>query len=99
MSALFDQAGLRRWNMPTHHELRLFAEALVDHLPGYGLASEHEHSVSVLIASERFRGPDGTWNTWIDFDRFTDLAVSGSPISALDYTLPTPVWASYDSAN
>jgi len=99
LSALFEEAGLKKWNMPTHHELRFFAQALVELLPGYGLASEHEHSVSVLIASDRFKDSTGAWRTWIDFDRFTELWASGKPVNALDYTLPTPPWALYDSAN
>jgi len=95
LAGIFPKTGLTTRNMPTHLEVRSFAEALVARLPGYGLACEHEHSVSVLLASERFRS-QGDWRTWIDFERFADLWQT-EQLSALDYTAPTPEWALYGS--
>lgn len=62
---------------------------------GYELASEHAHSNIVLIASNAFK-VNGQWQTWIDYDKFTQLANSGEPFGALDYCAPTPEWAVYD---
>ena len=64
---------------------------------GYELASEHAHSNIVLIAHNSFKmGPEGQWHTWIDYDKFTELANSGAPFGSLDYCKPTPPWAVYD---
>ena len=50
--------------------------------------------MSVLLARcDQLKAPDGKWNTWIDYDRFHDLAKSGEPFSAMDYLAPTPDWA------
>ena len=41
----------------------------------YGLACEHAHSCCILLArSSKFKGADGRWNTWIDYDRRARLA-------------------------
>lgn len=43
----------------------------------YGLACEHSHSCCILLArTDRFKR-DGQWHTWIDYDRFQELAASG----------------------
>ncbi|CAJ1370622.1 unnamed protein product, partial [Effrenium voratum] len=91
MAGLFRKNGLGTMNMPTHMEVREFASAVVKELPGYSLACEHEHSNSVLIASDRFRGSHG-WRTWIDFEGFADSWDSAA-VTALDYTAATPSWA------
>ena len=39
------------------------------------------------------QGPDGTWDTWIDYDRFHALAASGEPFAVEDYKAPCPPWA------
>uniref|UniRef100_A0A0G4F9H8 Radical SAM core domain-containing protein n=1 Tax=Chromera velia CCMP2878 TaxID=1169474 RepID=A0A0G4F9H8_9ALVE len=90
---------------------------------GYGLACEHAHSNSCLIASNRFlvsattqeeqgAAPDESipkstsqsfpsspmqWHTWIDFDRFADVAGEGCEalqrLDAQAYAVQTPDWA------
>lgn len=96
LAGIFEQSGLNKMNMPTHQEVREFAEAVVALLPGYGLACEHEHSVSVLVASNDFL-IDGRWNTWIDFEEFADIW-ERQHVTASDYLAPTPEWALYGSA-
>ena len=53
----------------------------------------------MLIAHRSFN-VGGRWHTWIDFDRFIELAhahqTQGTPFSSHDYMLPTPEWAVYD---
>merc|ERR1712146_459719 len=63
----------------------------------YELASEHAHSNIVLIARTTFK-VGGVWHTWIDYDRFAQLAKSGEPFGGLDYCAPTPQWAVYDES-
>jgi len=96
LAPIFQNSGLTTHNMPTHAEVKQFAEALVAHLPGYGLACEHEHSVSVLLASTRFREGHDCWKTWIDFERFADIW-DKEAVTALDYAVTTPTWALYGS--
>lgn len=89
-------------NVPWHHEVKTFCEALSAKLgdvsPGvsYGLAVEHAHSCFVLLAKSTFR-IDGAWHTHIDYDKFQRLVanfyVTGTPFSAMDYTARTPDWA------
>ena len=81
-------------NVPWHQEVINFVNALVDLLPDYALASEHEHSNSLLIANKKFC-VDGQWNTWIDYERFHELIATGKPFTSADYTAPTPEWAVY----
>lgn len=40
-------------NVPWHEEVINFTNKLVDLLPNYALASEHEHSNCVLIAHKK----------------------------------------------
>ena len=61
----------------------------------YELASEHAHSNIVLIAHTNFKVA-GKWHTWIDYDKFTELATSGKEFGAMDYCAPTPEWGVYD---
>ncbi|CAE7400154.1 TYW1 [Symbiodinium natans] len=91
MAGLFAKSGLGTMNMPTHLEVKQFAEALSAELPGYSLCCEHEHSNSALVASERFHDGEG-WRTWIDFEHFADSWESAE-LTAQDYTSPTPDWA------
>jgi len=95
LAPLFKENGLSTINMPTHQEVREWAEQLVAVLPEYSLACEHQHSVSVLLASRRFY-IDGAWRTWIDFERFADLWDT-EHLSASEYVVPTPSWALYGS--
>ena len=82
-------------------------------LPEYGLACEHQHSCSVLLArvdlfadTDPATGKVVQWNTWIDYDKFHELAkrhskamtenpsdASKYAFTVRDYTAPTPVWA------
>ena len=79
-----------------------------DVVPEYGLACEHQHSCSVLLARvDEFADTDPVtgqvvqWNTWIDYDKFHELAKRqakdpdspSSSFSVRDYTAPTPPWA------
>ena len=59
----------------------------------YGLACEHEHSLSILLArKDRFLKGD-KWHTWIDYDKFQSLCRSGKTFGAEDYMVETPSWA------
>ncbi|XP_061683404.1 S-adenosyl-L-methionine-dependent tRNA 4-demethylwyosine synthase TYW1 isoform X2 [Syngnathoides biaculeatus] len=91
-------SNLTMANVPWHREVVDFTQQLLDMLPDYEIACEHEHSNCLLIAHSKFK-VDGEWRTWIDYERFQDLArahlESGGrkAFSALDYTAPTPHWA------
>lgn len=94
--------------VPTHSEVRVFAELLRDALAAgpsaegdYGLACEHRHSNAVLLAKKRDWCPDGLqWRTWIDFEAFHDSAGPGCEEEGaeLRWSAPTPSWALWDSA-
>jgi len=80
-------------NVPFHEEVVRFSQAICSLLGGdYELACEHEHSCCVLIAHKSFK-VDGTWHTWIDYQKFHDLIQSGKEFNALDYMEATPSWA------
>ncbi|KAL7547900.1 hypothetical protein ACHAWF_011176 [Thalassiosira exigua] len=76
-----------------------------DPLPEYDLACEHKHSCSVLLARvDQFAVPDPEnpskrkWRTWIDYDKFQELASKHSQDPAFkfgveDYVADTPAWA------
>merc|ERR1719333_2059656 len=69
-------SSLKLENVPWHEEVKSFAEAMLSHeglAADYELACEHQHSCIVLIANRRFK-VDGRWHTWIDYDRFHELA-------------------------
>jgi len=61
----------------------------------YGIACEHEHSLCTLIANKNKFFINGKWHTWIDYNKFNELALSGSNFSSVDYMLETPTWAVY----
>ena len=74
----------------------LAARIAKDHpsCPKYEVACAHKHSVSTLLARcDQLKAPDGTWNTWIDYDRFHALAASEKPFTVEDYAAPCPSWA------
>eukprot|EP00929_Paragymnodinium_shiwhaense_P056998 TRINITY_DN28524_c0_g1_i1.p2 TRINITY_DN28524_c0_g1~~TRINITY_DN28524_c0_g1_i1.p2 ORF type:complete len:164 (+),score=29.75 TRINITY_DN28524_c0_g1_i1:407-898(+) len=96
LAPIFDKVGLTMMNMPTHKEVKEFAEAVAELLPGYSLACEHEHSNGVLLAANRFR-TNGSWRTWIDFEHFADHWTDES-LCAEQYAAATPDWALYGSA-
>ncbi|KAM9733441.1 LOW QUALITY PROTEIN: S-adenosyl-L-methionine-dependent tRNA 4-demethylwyosine synthase TYW1 [Menidia menidia] len=93
-------SSLTMANVPWHQEVVAFVQQLAAMLPQYEIACEHEHSNCLLIAHTKFK-LDGEWWTWIDYDRFQDLAGAqqaggggGQPgFSALDYAAKTPAWA------
>lgn len=85
-------SSLTMANVPWHEEVIDFVNQLVDLLPGYEIASEHEHSNCLLLANTKFK-IDGQWHTWIDYEKFHELVESGEPFEALDYVAPTPHWA------
>jgi len=69
-------------NVPFHEEVVRFTQMLVDEanrLIGddrYAIACEHEHSCCVLIADKRKFLVNGEWYTWINYDKFIDLATA-----------------------
>jgi tRNA wybutosine-synthesizing protein 1 len=95
-----DKDALTMKNVPWHEEVVKFSQALTNTLGKrgigqYALACEHKHSCSILIAKEKFK-VDGIWHTWIDYDKFADLALSGRKDFRVDeYWAPTPSWAVY----
>ena len=71
-------------------------------MPEYGLACEHKHSCSVLLARvDQFACDEGgvrKWRTWIDYDKFNQLVMRNSEdpsftFSVKDYVADTPDWA------
>ncbi|XP_068945250.1 S-adenosyl-L-methionine-dependent tRNA 4-demethylwyosine synthase TYW1-like [Petaurus breviceps papuanus] len=91
-------SSLTMANVPWHEEVIRFVEDLVDLLPSYEIACEHEHSNCLLIAHTKFK-IDGEWWTWIDYDRFQDLfqeyetSHGSKTFSTKDYLAKTPHWA------
>jgi tRNA wybutosine-synthesizing protein 1 len=76
-------------------------------VPEYDLACEHKHSCSVLLArvdqftetsSSLLPNAPRQWRTWIDYDKFQELATKQAndpafSFSVQDYTALTPSWA------
>ncbi|GAB2267342.1 S-adenosyl-L-methionine-dependent tRNA 4-demethylwyosine synthase [Dionaea muscipula] len=83
-------------NVPWHSEVKSFSEVLASKSEGqYEVACEHVHSCCVLLAKvDKFK-VDGRWFTWIDYEKFHDLVVSGGSFSSIDYMAATPSWAVY----
>ncbi|XP_042461285.1 S-adenosyl-L-methionine-dependent tRNA 4-demethylwyosine synthase-like [Zingiber officinale] len=83
-------------NVPWHSDVKAFSEALASKSSGeYEVACEHAHSCCVLLAKvDRFK-INGEWHTWIDYERFHELVVSGKPFRTEDYMARTPSWAIY----
>ena len=61
----------------------------------YGLACEHQHSCCILLARKDPYLVNGEWHTWIDYEKFQDLAASGEPFESKEYMMPTPKWATW----
>jgi hypothetical protein len=105
-------------NSPWHHEVVALAQILQKELaklraaagdneekiPEYGLACEHKHSCSVLLARvDQFSVDDPVtgkrkWRTWIDYDKFDRLAARYAEdptftFGVKDYVEDTPIWA------
>jgi len=112
-----DASNLNMSNSPWHHEVVELTATLKRELdklreaggensllPEYGLACEHKHSCSVLLARvDQFACDDPVtgirkWKTWIDYDKFHDLAMRNAEdasftFSVKDYVADTPSWA------
>jgi tRNA wybutosine-synthesizing protein 1 len=109
-----DASNLNMTNTPWHHEVVELTRTLRDELaklkeagadiPEYGLACEHKHSCSVLLARvDQFMRKDpvtGTskWCTWIDYEKFQQLAARNAldpsfVFNVDDYIAETPAWA------
>ncbi len=95
-------------DVPYHEEVRAFCEAMVKRLrelgEDYGLACEHEHSNLVLLAKRKFyKEEEDTWYTWIDYEKFHELAAKfkatdgAFTFGAEDYMAATPKWAHYNA--
>lgn len=105
-------------NTPWHHEVVALTQTLQkelaklrqeatndgDRIPEYGLACEHKHSCSVLLARvDQFSVDDPVtgkrkWRTWIDYDKFHELAARNAEDPSFkfeveDYVADTPSWA------
>jgi tRNA wybutosine-synthesizing protein 1 len=111
-----DASNLNMTNSPWHHEVVELTRTLKDEIqkirdkggddvpPEYGLACEHKHSCSVLLARvDHFSKVDPAtgqrkWQTWIDYDRFQELAAMYEEdptftFGVEDYVADTPAWA------
>ncbi len=81
-------------NMPLHEEIVAFTKEILEHLPGYEIVSEHIPSRVVMVARKKFKkkekNGDESWHTWIDFDKYKDLALSGKDFAVDDYLKETP---------
>ena len=94
-----DANPLTMHNVPWHHEVRAFAQAIAQRTNGrYGTACEHVHSCCTLLAdTEVYFKPFGRWRTWIDYPRFHELnrrfVATGQTFEAKDYMADTPEWA------
>ncbi|KAJ1982738.1 Fe-S oxidoreductase [Dimargaris cristalligena] len=86
-------SNLSMQNVPYHNEVVHFVQKLVSLLGDeYGIACEHAHSCSILVAHTKFHR-EGRWHTWIDYAKFQQLVKSGASFNSLDFTAPTPDWA------
>lgn len=109
-----DASNLNMSNSPWHHEVKEIALTLQaelgkmrsedNRIPEYGLACEHKHSCSVLLARvDQFAVDDvGTgkrkWRTWINYEKFQQLAAKNASdptftFGVEDYLEDTPEWA------
>jgi tRNA wybutosine-synthesizing protein 1 len=116
-----DASNLNMSNTPWHHEVvaltqnlqkelaKLRQEAKDDPPPEYGLACEHKHSCSVLLARvDQFSEANPStgeliWKTWIDYEKFHELAAQYAQdpsftFAVEDYTAETPEWALFGAA-
>ncbi|MEK6848814.1 MAG: 4-demethylwyosine synthase TYW1 [Nanoarchaeota archaeon] len=80
---------LKRECMPSHAEVADFAIKLAKHLKDYEVVAEHIPSQVVLIAHKKFLR-NKAWYTWIDFDKYHKLVLSGKEFSTEDYLKQTP---------
>ncbi|GAB5033732.1 trna wybutosine-synthesizing protein 1 homolog [Nannochloropsis oceanica] len=85
-------------NVPWHHEVRAFAQAISDRTSGtYEFMAEHAHSCCTLLARKDKFYRDGKWFTWIDYAKFQELIEKfekdGTEFDSADYCAETPSWA------
>jgi len=93
-------SSLTMANVPYHKDVVDFGHAIAEStaLNGtYALACEHAHSCCILLARKDRYLVDGNWYTWIDFDKFHDLANAGAEFESKDYMKQTPDWAVFGS--
>uniref|UniRef100_A0A8C3BKC2 S-adenosyl-L-methionine-dependent tRNA 4-demethylwyosine synthase TYW1 n=1 Tax=Cairina moschata TaxID=8855 RepID=A0A8C3BKC2_CAIMO len=96
-------SSLTMANVPWHEEVVRFVQELVEFIPDYEIACEHEHSNCLLIAHKKFK-VDGEWCTWINYERFQELvreherSGGSKTFTAADYTARTPRWALFGSS-
>jgi tRNA wybutosine-synthesizing protein 1 len=79
---------LKRECMPSHAEVAKFAFEIAKNLKDYEVVSEHIPSQVVLIAHKKFNS-NGVWHTWIDFEKYNKLVLSGKDFTTEDYLLQT----------
>lgn len=98
-----DASPLRMSNVPFHDEVVKFTQMICEEVNKkygstlYEIACEHEHSCCVLMANvSKFKKEDG-WYTWINYDKFHELAKSGKHFVDTDYMEKTPSWAVFGS--
>lgn len=110
-------SNLNMSNSPWHHEIISFAQAVrtqlntLPNVPKYGIACEHKHSCSVLLAREDLFLIDNQWHTWIDYDAFNGLVMKTydnadddgnnadtAAFEASQYIQPTPSWGVFGNA-
>jgi len=92
-------------NTPFHEEVITFSDGLNAEICKmeegtdliYEIASEHQHSLCILLANKSKFYVDEQWNTWIDYPKFHELVDSGVSFTSLDYMCPTPHWAIFGS--
>ncbi|ESN96458.1 hypothetical protein HELRODRAFT_189252 [Helobdella robusta] len=91
--------GMTMKNVPWLEEVVDFVQKLVSLLPDYEIASEHAHSLCLLVGHKKFKRDD-RWHTWIDYEKFHELNASfqqdaSKTFTSMDYMAPTPTWACY----
>jgi tRNA wybutosine-synthesizing protein 1 len=75
--------------MPWHEEVVAFSKEIEKCLPEYAIVTEHVPSRVVMLAKKTYN-IDGVWHTWIDFEKYHELANSGAEFCAEDYIKRTP---------
>nr|XP_010342923.2 S-adenosyl-L-methionine-dependent tRNA 4-demethylwyosine synthase TYW1 isoform X2 [Saimiri boliviensis boliviensis] len=96
-------SSLTMAHVPWHEEVVQFVLELVDLIPDYEIACEHEHSNCLLIAHKKFK-VGSEWWTWINYNRFQELVEEyedsggSKAFSAKDYMARTPHWALFGAS-
>jgi tRNA wybutosine-synthesizing protein 1 len=104
-----DASTLTMTQVPWHDEVCSYGEEICRLLNDrnrtngvrYSLATEHQHSLCILIAREDKFKINGEWYTWIDYDAFNRLiheyyeSNGTKTFRTEDYRAKTPDWAIY----